>query len=115
MLASVLRDFKTHLYMTLCAEMIYLIGIQVIDNIRYLFPIGQVTIVKMQPRILDMRIDIDVVNSHSVERARTSYDSVNLITLRKEKFSKIRTILSGDSGDESLSSLAYISRKRLTC
>jgi hypothetical protein len=67
--------------------------------------------VKEETDTLVVGILIKVVNSTSVERGGTTDNAVNFITLyvtirkinyfRKKQFSKIRTVLSSNTGDES--------------
>src|SRR6056297_1304186 len=56
----------------------------------------------MQPeaRIRRVRILVDMVDPLGVEQRRTALDPVHLVTLFQKEFSKVGTILPGDSGDE---------------
>jgi hypothetical protein len=45
-----------------------------------------------------MRIFIDVINTLRIERTHAPLDSVDLVSLQKKEFRKIRTVLSGYAG-----------------
>jgi hypothetical protein len=85
--------------LTLRAEMVYLVRLNIIDKIGQLFCRRQVAIVQEQTDSLAVRILVDVVNPFGVKRARPPNDAVYLIILGEEQFGHIGTILPSDTGD----------------
>ena len=65
--------------MTLSAEVINLIGLCLLDNSSQVRTITQITIVQNKVFILDMRILINMINTLSVKRRRSSFNTMNLI------------------------------------
>jgi hypothetical protein len=47
-----------------------------------------------------MAVLVDGINPFCIKTGRAPNDSVDLISLRKKKFSKIRTVLSSDASDQ---------------
>jgi hypothetical protein len=56
--------------------------------------------VEKEPCTGVVRVGVDVVNSAGVEGAGTTNETVHLIVLREKKLGEIRTILTGDAGNE---------------
>jgi hypothetical protein len=55
----------------------------------------------MQPEtgIFDVGIFVDVINPLGIEQGCAPLDPMNFVALFEQKFSKVRTILSRDTGD----------------
>lgn len=47
-----------------------------------------------------MRVYIDMINTGGVKGAGPPYDPMDFIFLGKKKFCQVRTVLSGDTGNE---------------
>src|SRR5690606_31814873 len=82
---------------------------QVVDFIRLHFlqdagqvgGIGQVAIVQVEFRVCCMRVLVNMVHTFSVERRSTTLNTVYFIPFFQQQFCQVRTILSGNAGDES--------------
>ena len=89
-LRSILRDVERNLNMTLCREIVYLIGLNLLQKPVEITGVRQVPIVQEESLVHQILVfDIQMVNSPPVERTAASKDSVDLISLFKKNLSKI--------------------------
>ena len=96
----VFRHVEAHPYVTLCRKVVDLVGADVEDEVCHLAGIGQVTVVEKKERLGRMRVGIDMVYSPRIESACPPYESVDLVTFRKEEFGKIGPVLACDPRDQ---------------
>ncbi len=86
--------------MALRRQVVNLIGGQPVNHVHHPFGARQVSVVEKQPRVRIVGVLIDVVDALRVDRARSPYDSVNLVSLGKQKLGHVGAVLSGNSGDQ---------------
>jgi hypothetical protein len=55
---------------------------------------------EMKSTFARMRILIKMIHALGVERGRTALETVDLVTLLKEEFGEVRTVLAGDTCDQ---------------
>ena len=53
--------------MALCAQVVHLIGLHLLQNAREVGGIGQVAVVQLEARIVNVRVLVNVVNALRVE------------------------------------------------
>jgi hypothetical protein len=82
-------------------EMIQFVRSETVDEAENPFGARQIAVVKEEASVGLVGILIDVVDALSVEGTGAPDDAVDLVSLRKKKFSKVGTILSGDAGNKS--------------
>ncbi len=83
------------------AQVIDLIRLHFLQDTGQVGAIGQVTVVQVEFRVSGMRILKDMIHALGVKRGGTTFDSVHFVAFFQQKFCQIRTILSGNAGDES--------------
>jgi len=108
---GVFGEVEAHADVALGAEMVDLIGPEVVDEIGHLLGIGQVAIVEKEPDIRKMRIFIEMVDPAAVEATGTANEAVDFVALMKKKFGKIGTVLAGDSGNERFFHIKILTRE----
>ena len=86
--------------MRLRAQVVNLIGLDLIDQAAEACGIGQIAIVKAQGRLRLVRIGIDVIEAVRVKCRSAADDSVNFVALGEQKLGEIGAVLTGDAGDE---------------
>lgn len=59
-----------------------------------------------------MSISVDVINSRSIEGRGAADNSVNFIAFLKQKFSKVRSILTGNTGNQGLLRWGFFRKRR---
>ena len=83
-------------------------GAQVIDFVRLRFlndanqvaGITQVAVVQLKTRIVDVGILVNMINALGIEQAASAFDTMDDVTLFKQKFSEVGTVLAGDTRNE---------------
>lgn len=63
------------------AEMVDLIGLEVIDKISHLLGIGKIAVMEKEPDIRQMRVLIEMIDAAAVEAAGAADEAVDLIAL----------------------------------
>ena len=63
--------------------------------------VRDIPVVQEEPAPGDFRIVVDVVDARCVERAAAPDDAVDFVPLLQKEFCKVRSVLTGDAGDES--------------
>jgi len=99
-IGGVLRGLEAHRDMALRAEVIDLVGLQILQDAREVCGIGQIAVVHPETGIPDMRIPVDMIDALRVEERRPPLDAVDLVPLCQQKFGKVGAILPGDACDE---------------
>ena len=84
----------------MASKVIDFVGLDLIEKLYERDGIGQIAIVKMQPSGTAMRRLGEMVDARADDGAGASHDTVDFIALLQKEFGEIRTILSGDTGDE---------------
>jgi hypothetical protein len=87
--------------MALGAKIIDFVRLDVLQDTRQVRTVGQIPVVQLKPRVIDMGIGVDMVDALRVEQRRAPLDTMNLIPFREQKFSKVGAILSRDTSDKS--------------
>ena len=100
--ARVRGRVEAHPHVALGAEVIHLIWLDVVDDIRYLFRIRQIAVMEYHPRIALVEVPEHVVYPCGVERAGSSDDAVNLIPLGQQEFRKVGAVLTSYASYQSL-------------
>jgi hypothetical protein len=80
--------------------MIDLLGLHVVDEVGQLLTRREVSVVEIEARARTVRVLINMVDPIGVECAGTPDDPVNFIALAEQQFSKVGTVLTGDTSDE---------------
>jgi hypothetical protein len=92
---------KAHPNMALGGQIVYFIRFDVVDQMGKLPGIGKVSVMQEKPYATDMRVGIDMIYSAGIEGAGAADQSVNFIPFGQEQFSKIGTVLSGNTRNKS--------------
>ena len=97
--------------MTLSSQVVNLVRLDLSHQPTQIRRIRQITVMKEEIHTLGMWIFVQVIDSSSVERRRTTNDSVYLISLhlnsihqshfRQKQLRKIRTVLACNTSDQS--------------
>ena len=86
--------------MALSPEVVDFVGFQIQYQIGQTLAIRQVTVVQKQAITGLMRICVDMVDPSGGERGSTPHQTMHRITFFQQQFSKVRTVLTSDSGNE---------------
>jgi len=86
--------------MALGRQVVNLIGPDLLENPNQVGGIGQISVMEDHFPIFFMGILIEMVNAVCIEQRGPALDTVHLIALGKQKFSKIGPVLAGDAGNE---------------
>ena len=95
-IAGILRDLKTDHDMTLGAKVIDLVRFDIVDDLRHLPRVGEVSIMEKESCPCLMGIDIDVIDPPRVKGAGPPDDTMHLITLGKQQLRQVTSILTCD-------------------
>ena len=88
--------------MALGAEIVDLFRGNLFDQSVEIAGICQISVVEKETDAFQMGILVQMVDSSRVERAGAAHDAVNLVAFIQQQFRQIRTVLTCNSGDESL-------------
>jgi len=88
--------------MALGAQVIDLVGLDVVQKVRELPGNGQIAVMKIDPRLGIMEVLVKMIDAVRIEGAGPTDQPVDLITLGEEEFGQIRSVLAGYAGDEGL-------------
>src|SRR5690349_10200084 len=86
--------------MALGAEIVDLVGPDLLNDPTQIGGVGQVAVVQAKPDILLMWILVKVINARRIEGGRPPLQPMNEIAFREEQFGKVGAVLSGDTDDE---------------
>ena len=75
--------------MTLCAQVVDFIGLNLLQYAREIARIRQIAVMQHEVSLPFVRVLVKVIDSLGVERRSTSLYSMNLITLLNEKLSEV--------------------------
>jgi len=82
------------------AEVVDLVGLEVVDEVGHLARVGEVAVMEEHPGAGDVGVDVDVVDPAGVEGGRAPDDAVDLVSFGEEELGEVRAILAGDAGDQ---------------
>lgn len=86
--------------MRLGPEVVHLIGSNMVEYLGQRVAVGQVAIVKGQPGIRFVRIEVEMVDSLRAESGGPANDAMDAVSLGQKQLGEVGTVLSGDSGDQ---------------
>src|ERR1700724_1646808 len=86
--------------MRLSAEVVDLIGLDLLDDVDERGAVRQVSIVEDQAGRGIVWVLVEMVDARGVEEGRATLDTVDFVPLGEKKFGEIRPVLTGDSGDK---------------
>ena len=98
--AGVFGDIEGNAHVGLGAEVVNLVGLELIEQLHHLHRVGEVAIVKKETHAVYMRITVKMVDAAGVEGGGPADDSMNFVTFGEEQFGEVGTVLSGDTGDK---------------
>src|SRR6266481_1341725 len=81
--------------------MVDFVGMDAVDEIDQPAAGREIAVMQEHANVGKVRVHINMVYAAGVERAGTTNDSVHLIAFGQKQFSKIGTVLPGDSRDQS--------------
>ena len=85
--------------MALGRQVVHLVGLNLADQPRQVAAIGQIAVVQVQVVLEAVRIGINPLKSRRVERGGPADDAVHFVPLLEQQLRKVRTVLTGNSGD----------------
>jgi hypothetical protein len=92
---GVLGLLEAHRHMAHRAQVVDLVGLDLLDQSDDVRAVGQVAEMRLEPRVL-----VDPVDAAGVERAGPALQTVDEVALLQQQFCQIGSVLSGDAGDE---------------
>ena len=98
--ARVFRDVEAHAHVALRAEMVDLVGFEVVDEFHEIHRVGEVAIVEKKAHAVDVGALIEVVNACGVEGARAADDAMDFVAFVEKKVGEAGAVLAGDACDE---------------
>ena len=96
----VLGRVEADLDVALGGEVVDLVGLHLLDDADQVASVAEVTIVQMQPRPGDVRVQVEMIDPAGVQRRGATLDAVHLVAEAEQQFGQIRSVLAGDAGDE---------------
>jgi len=99
-IAGVFGNVETHTHMALCAEMVDLVGLEVVDELYEIHAISEVAVMEKKPGAVDVGVGVDVVDAGGVESARAADDPMDLVAFVKKKVGEVAAVLACDACDE---------------
>jgi hypothetical protein len=91
--------FKRYLNMALGAEVVNLIGPDLLKDTDQVCGIREITVVENHPAVTIVGIAVQMIDPVRVEKGGASLDAVNLIIFRKQKFSEVGSVLACNASD----------------
>ncbi len=71
--------------MTLCGQIVNLVGLGLLNNAQDIGAVGEVAIVQVKVRTLGVRVVKHVVYARGIKRAAAALDAVNNVSLFKQE------------------------------
>src|SRR5262249_37939572 len=99
-ITGVLGNVEANADVALRGQMVDFVGLDAIEQLDQVRRIGDVAVVQEQPHVVDVRIAVKRVDSTSVERRGSPNDTVDLVSLLQQEFGKIRSVLTGNAGNQ---------------
>src|SRR4029077_5069296 len=91
---------EAHSDVALRAQVIDLLRLHVVDEVGQLLPRREIAVVEEEVPVAAVRVLINMVDPIGIEGTRTPDYSVYVVAFAKQQFRKVRTVLSGDAGNE---------------
>ena len=85
--------------MALRSEVVYLVGVHLIQQRGQRTPVRQVGIVEEEASAGLVKVPIDVVEPVGVQAGGAALQAVDLVTLGKEELREVGAVLAGATGD----------------
>ena len=85
--------------MALCPQVVNFIRLRLLNDAHQVTGVAQVAIVQRQPAVWQVRVQVEVINTLSVECACTAFDAMHLIAFFQQQFGQIRSILPSDTSN----------------
>ena len=98
--ARVLRDVERDTHVRLRAEVVDLVGLELVEQPHEARRVRQVGVVQEELDPLLVRVAVEVVDALGVERRRAADEAVDLVALVEQLLGEERAVLPGDAGDE---------------
>ena len=99
-ISRIFRHIEADPHMALGAQMIYLIGSDLLEEIGELPRNGEIAIMQIDPRFRVVEIAIEMIDSVGVEGAGPADEAVNFIAFAEEQLRQVGAVLARDTGDE---------------
>ena len=87
--------------MGLRAEVVDLVGLDLLDDVDEGRGVGEVAVVEDEVRVGLVRVLVEVVDAGGIEERRTAFDAMDFVALGEEELGEVGAVLAGDAGDES--------------
>ncbi|KAF5735965.1 phytase family [Tripterygium wilfordii] len=101
-ISCVIGNLEGHSDVRLGGEIVDLVWANSVDPPAKRGSVGEVSIMKLHASFVRIvRVDVDVIDSLSIEIGGATDQSVHLVALVEEEFSQVRTILASYAGDQS--------------
>ena len=84
-IGRILGGLEAHLHVALCAQVVHLIGPNLLHNADQVGRVGQVAIVQDEVAVVVVRILVQVVYALRVERRRSAFDAVHLVSFFQQQ------------------------------
>jgi hypothetical protein len=97
---GVLGDLEADLDVALRRQIVDLVGPGLLDQADQVGGVGQIAVMQKEPRLVLVRIDIQVIDPPGVERRGTALDPVHHVALLEQERREIGAVLPGHSGDQ---------------
>ena len=101
--------------MALGAKVVNLVGLQVVEQLDQLHGIRKVSVMQVEPRVVDQGILVEVIESVGVEGGCPANDPMDFISLFQQKLGQIGAILPGYSGNKCLFHDGIILTRKKAC
>ena len=86
--------------MALRAEVVDLVGLELVEQLHHLHRVGEVAVVQEEPHAVHVGIAVEVVDPAGVEGRGPPDDAVHLVALFEQQLREIGAVLARDAGDE---------------
>ena len=80
--------------------MIDLVRLDLVQEALQRGAVAEIAVMQEELHAVDVRILVKMLDAISVERAGAADDAVHLVAFAQQQFREIRSILSGDAGDQ---------------
>ena len=87
--------------MTLRAEVVDLVGLNLLHHVDEARRIGEIAVVEHEAAVADVRILVEMIDPVGVEQRRPALDAVDDVPLVEQELGEVGAVLAGDAGDES--------------
>ena len=97
---GVLGHVEAHPDMALGAEMVDLVGSDLLEEVGERAGYGQIAVVEIDPRLGVVEVLVEMVDPVGVEGAGPADESVDLVPLAEQELGEVGAVLARDAGDE---------------